>query len=643
MIERGSSFGGYTIERQLGSGGMGVVYEAVQRSLDRRVALKILKPELATDPAFVDRFRREGRLQAKIEHPHVLDVYEVGESDDHDLFLAMRLVDGPTLADLLRVGELDAARTVDLLGQVGEALDAANGAGLVHRDVKPQNVLVGDGDHAFLADFGLSRIGTDPESRSRPTVGTVAYVAPEVVAGESPGPASDRYAFAATLFHCLTGDVVFPRGSEAAALYAHASEPPPRISARRPELPAALDQVFEEALAKDPGRRPASARGLVASVRERLVAAGVADLGPPRLGPPSGVSPETLPPATAPASATARASGGDRAPGRGRLTGILAIVALLAALLGAGVATLLGDGDGGGDGEEAGAAVPVPAVPSDAQALGSSLEAPDREIGCEGEAAEPASEPCALAQTELGATQLVAPADGLITGWAVRGASGEIALDVIRPRGADTTRVARSQWESAGNSGSFHFSTSLPVERGDLIAVELGRGSAIGVRDADGATIERWSDTMGGAYGDPDPDDKVPAGLESELLLRADFVAGATTEPPEALTGRAVESAPEGKVRDRRNVRISEPAATVQVELVEVGDRVALDLLDGKRRIQRVFIPGLLPGGLPAELDVYVYDGSSTSEVDVYWVNPSSGRLNFHFFTVSAKQLELVI
>ncbi len=242
MIERGSNFGGYTIERLLGSGGMGVVYEAVQGSLERRVALKVLKPDLADDPAFGDRFRREGRIQAAIEHPNVLDVYEVGEVEDHGLFIAMRLVDGPTLADLLRAGELSAARTLELLEQVGGALDAAHEAGLVHRDVKPQNILVGDGDHAFLADFGLSKLGTDPASRSRPTVGTVAYVAPEVVGGQTPGPASDRYAFVATLFHCLTGDVVFPRGSEAAVLFAHAGEPPPRISSRRPELPASLDR-----------------------------------------------------------------------------------------------------------------------------------------------------------------------------------------------------------------------------------------------------------------------------------------------------------------------------------------------------------------------------------------------------------------
>ncbi len=383
MIERGSSFGGYTVERLLGSGGMGVVYEAVQNSLDRRVALKILKPELAGDPAFVDRFRREGRLQATIEHPHVLDVYEVGESEDHDLFLAMRLVDGPTLADLLRAGELDAARTVDLLGQVGEALDAANAAGLVHRDVKPQNVLVGDGDQAFLADFGLSRIGTDPDSRSRPTFGTVAYAAPEVIAGESPGPASDRYAFAATLFHCLTGDVVFPRGSEAAVLFAHASEPPPRISARRPELLApALDQVFEEALARTrppPGQRARARCGGARAARgsrdggARPAPARFAEsalLGDPGARPDDDAGGRGRDP-----------SGGEPEPGRGRLAGVLVIVALLAALIGAGVAALLDDGGGG---EEAAAEVPVFTVPSDAEPLGSSLEAPDRTIGCGG-------------------------------------------------------------------------------------------------------------------------------------------------------------------------------------------------------------------------------------------------------------------
>ena len=157
----------------------------------------------------------------------MLEVYETGESDE-GLFLAMRLVSGRTLLDLLRDGELDAVRALGLLDQVAGALDAAHEASLIHRDVKPQNVLVGEGDHAFLADFGLTSAGSDTTvASSRPILGSVAYVAPEIVRGEEPTPASDRYSVAASLFHCLTGEVVFPRGSDAAVLYAHAAEPPP--------------------------------------------------------------------------------------------------------------------------------------------------------------------------------------------------------------------------------------------------------------------------------------------------------------------------------------------------------------------------------------------------------------------------------
>lgn len=625
LIESGTSFGGYRVERLLGSGGMGVVYEAVQTSLDRRVALKILKPELARDPAFLDRFRREGRLQAVIEHPNVLSVYEVGEAEDHGLFIAMRLVDGPTLADLLKAGELDAGRTLRLLEQVGEAVDFAHEAGLVHRDVKPQNILVGENDVAFLADFGLSRIGTDPASRSRPTVGTVAYVAPEIIGGEAPGPASDRYAFAATLFHCLTGDVVFPRGSEAAVLFAHAGEPPPRISARRPELPASLDSIFEEALAKDPARRPAGARGLVASVRDRLEAAGVAELGPPQLGAPSSLSPETLPPSrTVPPRP-------ERAALRPR---VIALIALVAATAGAAISALLAGS--GGDGSSS-SDVAVPAVPKGAVALGSALEDPDRSAGCRGGEPREGAATCSIVQSAADGSQLVAPADGTITGWSVRGARGEVALDVIRPRGEDTVRVARSQWESAGNEAPFYFATSLPVERGDQIGIELGSGSSVGLRDVDGATTERWFDVFGGAYGTPDAGPG--SGMDAELLLRADFVAGMKPEQPKSLTGRAAERAPDGELRKRIDAEISKPPAEVPVALVEVRGRVALDLFRGPRRIQRMFLPNLVPGGEPIALKSYAYDGNAFSEIDVFWVNPNSGRMFFHFLTLSKNQL----
>lgn len=626
VIERGAEFDGYRVEQMLGRGGMGVVYEAVQISLDRRVALKVLRPDLAGDPSFADRFRREGRLQAAIEHPHVLDVYEVGEADPHGLFLAMRLIDGPTLAELLKRGELTAERALRLLEQVGDALDAAHAVGLVHRDVKPQNVLVSADDQAFLADFGLSRAGDDEITSSRPTMGTIAYVAPEVIAGADPTPASDRYAFAATLFHCLTGDVVFPRGSDAAILYAHASEPPPRISARRPELPAKLDRVFADALAKDPRARPPSARRLVTVVSGAIGEPALEQLGAPDpAGRSVGGSETIATPVTPSVAPHAR-------PRRRAVT--IALVALAAAALGAGAVALTdGDDDGGAGATE----VPVPPLPEGAIALGSALGAPDRTLDCgEGEPTRigPA---CAISQADLPGAQLVAPADGMIVGWAVRGASGDVALDVLRPGGDETTRVARSQWERIGNEAPFHFRTELPVERGDQIGVELGADSAIGAVATDGSTTQRWLAPKGGTYGSPD---RGPGtGDDYELLLRADFVAGAEPKQPEKLTGAAAAQAPDGHLRERATVEISKPPAVVEVALVEVGNRVALDLLRGRRRIERMFVPDLVRGGRPIDLKTYTYDGEPFSEVDVWWVNPASGRAVFHFFTVSRQQI----
>ncbi len=623
MIEREVTFDGYRVEGVLGRGGMGVVYEAIQSSLERRVALKVLRTELAEDPAFVERFRREGKLQASLEHPHVLDVYEVGESAE-GLFLAMRLVRGPTLAELLRAGDLDAERALNLLDQVAGALDAAHAAGLVHRDVKPQNVLVGEGDNAFLTDFGLSRAGTDSATVSR-ALGTVAYVAPEVIRGEPPSPASDRYAFAATLFHCLSGDVVFPRGSDAAVLYSHASEPPPPISECRTELPRALDGPFEHALAKDPADRPASARALVESVRETLGDDAVAGLGGPDLARRREPTPVTVP--SAPATRAQRT-----APPHRRLE-LLVAVALGAALIGAGVVALLGLGS---DQVEA----PVPAVAAGAQALGSDLGPPDRSLDCRGRAPSRDSPSCSIVQTALPGAQLLAPADGAIVGWAVRGARGEVALDVIRPGGNETTRVGRSQWESAGNPAPFHFPANLPVERGDQIGVELGPGAAIGVGPAEGATTERWLSPAGGAYGSPDR--KPGTGFDHELLVRADFVPGAELRTPTQLTGAEADRAPDGRVRKREEVEISKPPTTVTVELVEVGDRVALDLVRGGRRVARTFLPGLIPGGEPIDVKTYTYEGERYSEVDVWWVNPNSGRLIFHFLNASLHQLQYV-
>ena len=205
----GAVVGPYRLGRVLGRGGMAVVYEATHESVGRTVALKLLGGELAQDAGFVERFRREGQLQATLEHPHVVTVYEAG-SWQGGLYLAMQLVPGPTLAALIERGALTVQRTLTLHRQVAEALDAAHAAGLVHRDVKPRNVLVAPGDHAYLADFGITKAGDAPaQTATGNLLGTVAYLSPEVIKGERATSASDRYAFAAMLFECLTGTVVF--------------------------------------------------------------------------------------------------------------------------------------------------------------------------------------------------------------------------------------------------------------------------------------------------------------------------------------------------------------------------------------------------------------------------------------------------
>lgn len=271
LLRTGETIAGYCIEGVLGRGGMGVVYEARQLSLDRTVALKVLSPELSSDEGFRSRFRREGLIQARIDHPNIVPVYEAGEHDGA-LFLAMRLVRGGTLKDVVMSRELSSVRTLQLLGPVADALDAAHEVGLIHRDIKPQNILVGARDHTFLADFGLTRSGDRDSSLTRTGqwVGTPDYMAPEQIRGEALTPAADIYALAAVLFECLTGDVPYPKESDAAVLWAHMTDPPPRISALRADLPRELDDVLAQAMAKAPHERFAAATALLAAVGAAL-------------------------------------------------------------------------------------------------------------------------------------------------------------------------------------------------------------------------------------------------------------------------------------------------------------------------------------------------------------------------------------
>ena len=275
---------GYRIDGALGEGGMGVVYRATQLSLNRSVALKILSSDLGDDEGFRERFRREGLLQAAIDHPHIVTVYDTGETE-HGLFLAMRMVRGPTLKDMILGRELDPPRTLRILTQVAEALDTAHDVGLTHRDIKPQNILIGSRDHAYLADFGLTKA---PDEAGRLTatgqfVGTIDYVSPEQIQGEPATARSDIYALTGVLFESLVGSVPYPKPAEAQVVYAHITEPPPQPTEHRPELPAAIDEVVAKGMAKDPDERYASAGELLTAASRAL---GSAEATPP--GPVSG-------------------------------------------------------------------------------------------------------------------------------------------------------------------------------------------------------------------------------------------------------------------------------------------------------------------------------------------------------------------
>jgi serine/threonine-protein kinase len=209
VLAIGTRVAGYEIEGILGHGGMGVVYEARQLSLGRTVALKILAGTLGMDPSFKERFRHEGRIQAALDHPHIVTIFEAGEWED-SLFIAMRLVRGPNLKEMIIARELEGGRTLRILHPIAEALDSAHEAGLIHRDIKPQNILVGSRDQAYLADFGLTKgVNEAGLTQTGQFVGTIDYISPEQIRGEQATGACDIYALAAVLYECLTGTVPY--------------------------------------------------------------------------------------------------------------------------------------------------------------------------------------------------------------------------------------------------------------------------------------------------------------------------------------------------------------------------------------------------------------------------------------------------
>ena len=298
-LEPGDVFAGHRIEAVAGRGGMGVVYRARHLALDHVVALKVISPALAQDERFRRRFTAESRIAASIRHPNVVAIHHAGE-DDGLLFVTMDLIEGADLRALLRNSEaLDPARAARIVAEVAAALDAAHATGLIHRDVKPANVLLeGEAEadqRVYLTDFGLARRveATSGVTATGAFVGTLDYVAPEQIRGDRVDARADVYALGCVLFELLAGIPPFAsREDKVAKMYAHLNEEPTRLRVLRPELPAAVDAVAARALAKDPAERFPSAgdlgRALSAGVEgeptkvsERSVAIGAAAPGPP--------------------------------------------------------------------------------------------------------------------------------------------------------------------------------------------------------------------------------------------------------------------------------------------------------------------------------------------------------------------------
>ena len=297
-LEPGSLFAGYRIDGILDRGGMGLVYKATDAELERTVALKIIAPEHTQNPDAVTRFKSEARLAASLEHPNIVPIHRGGEYQGV-LYLAMRYVPGTNLRQVIDRGQLGLDRVQRVVRSVASALDAAHERGLVHRDVKPANILItgeGPNEQVYLTDFGLTKKLGSPGSLTRTGawVGTADYVAPEQIQGGAVDGRTDVYSLGCVVYEMLTGSVAYPKDNDMAKLWAHVQDPPPSPRLKRPELVEAFDDVVSRATAKDPSDRYAKASDLAGAV-DRAVAEQSVALGPDAVDATSaaGVAPST--------------------------------------------------------------------------------------------------------------------------------------------------------------------------------------------------------------------------------------------------------------------------------------------------------------------------------------------------------------
>jgi serine/threonine protein kinase len=305
----GTTFGTYKITGLLGKGGMGEVYQAYDTGKGRTVALKILADQYSQDETYRTRFEREAHAAAILQEPHVIPIHHWGEIDG-SLYIDMRLVQGQTLHDLLERGPLEPSRAVIIIDQVAAALDAAHAEGLIHRDVKPQNIIVTPADFAYLVDFGIAETRGDTRLTTAGTqIGTFKYMAPERFSVQEATPAVDVYSLACVLYEALTGDAPFPADSLEQVIAAHVSFPPPRPSAVNPRVPKTFDEVIARGMAKEPDDRYGTSGALARAAQRALqrggdAASAVNTMQAPLVFPPpawhAGVDPQPGPSSSGP-------------------------------------------------------------------------------------------------------------------------------------------------------------------------------------------------------------------------------------------------------------------------------------------------------------------------------------------------------
>ena len=276
----GTTFGKYTITGLLGKGGMGEVYEAYDNEIRRTVALKIIRSQFADDRKYRIRFERESHSAAKLQEPHVIPIHGYGEIDGC-LFIDMRLVRGTDLQTIIDEAPLEPSRAVAIISQIAAALDAAHAEGLIHRDVKPQNIIVTPADFAYLVDFGIAEvIGDTRLTAAGAQVGSFAYMAPERFSGQQITPSIDVYALTCVLYEALTGQLPFQIDSPQAVVAAHLTYPPPQPSLANPNVPASFDDVIARGMAKEPDDRYGSAAALGRAANRALTGTGRTSLEP---------------------------------------------------------------------------------------------------------------------------------------------------------------------------------------------------------------------------------------------------------------------------------------------------------------------------------------------------------------------------